>query len=159
MALEKRRYKGISLLKKGTSQSEVARKLGVSRQAVHLWWNAYQKCGKEAIRHHKSSGRPKKFSDRMKKRPFLFLSQGAHHFGFASDLWTINRIVQLIKDKFAVTLHRSHIHRLLISGGWSCQKPIRRAAERNEKSIQWGIKIKWPAIKKSPEIKSEISVY
>jgi len=150
IALEERRYNGIVLLKKGFSQSEVARKLKVSRQAVHSWWKIYQRGGKRALRHRKSSGRPKKISDKMRRKLFLLLSQGAQHFGFVSDLWTLNRIVQLIKDQFDISLHRSHVHRILINGGWSCQKPIRKAAERDEKTIQWWIRIKWPAIKKKP---------
>jgi len=36
---------------------------------------------------------------------------------------------------FGVRLHRAHVGRLLTTLGWSCQKPERRAVERDDAAI------------------------
>jgi transposase len=41
----------------------------------------------------------------------------------------------MIKRAFGVSYHPDHISRLLSALGWSVQKPIERATERNEASI------------------------
>lgn len=48
---EKRRLAAIKLLKgQGHTQADVARLLGVSREAVRKWWAAYQAGGRKALK-------------------------------------------------------------------------------------------------------------
>lgn len=42
-ALEERRLRAVYLFKKGVKQAEIAHRLGVTRQAVHIWYKKYQK--------------------------------------------------------------------------------------------------------------------
>lgn len=69
-------------------------------------------------------------------------------WGFATELWTTTRIAAVITRQFGVPLHRAHIGRLLTALGWSCQKPERRALERNEVAIARWKRYRWVAIKK-----------
>jgi transposase len=70
--------------------------------------------------------------------------------GYRTDLWTTLRIADLIKAKFGIRYHRDHVGRLLHSLGWSCQKPERRALQRNDDGIAEWKRRDWPRIKKTP---------
>jgi len=69
-------------------------------------------------------------------------------WGFSTELWTTQRIATVIRQEFGVRLHRAHVSRLLSRLGWSCQKPERRALERNEAAIAHWKRYRWTAIKK-----------
>jgi transposase len=76
------------------------------------------------------------------------LSKNALSFGYRTDLWTTARIAEVIEREFAVRFHRAHVSRLLSALGWSCQKPERRALERDEERIAHWKRYRWPALKK-----------
>ena len=76
------------------------------------------------------------------------LLAGAQRAGFDSDLWTCSRIARLIQDRFDVEYHPSHVWKILRRLGWSCQKPERRARERDEAAVEAWRKRDWPRIKK-----------
>jgi len=57
----------------------------------------------------------------------------------------------LIESEFKIRYHEGHVWKLLISLGWSPQRPTGRARERNEEAIRGWQKHQWPAIKKKPE--------
>ena len=69
---------------------------------------------------------------------------------FTSELWTVARITQLIAREFGVAYHPSHVwwllrHRL----GWSPQRPVRQAKERDQPAVQRWIDEDWPRIKQT----------
>jgi transposase len=76
------------------------------------------------------------------------LSQGAESFGFQGEVWTQPRVATLIRDQFGVSDHPAHVGRILKAWGWSSQKPVHRASQRNEAAIQRGKEERWPQIKK-----------
>ena len=78
------------------------------------------------------------------------LQRGPLAHGYATDLWTLARIADLIRKWFGVRHHPSHVFRLLRGLGWSCQKPEQRAKERDEAAIQRWVRADWPALKKGP---------
>ena len=70
-------------------------------------------------------------------------------------LWTLDRIAQVIRRDFKVNYHAGHVWWILRQKlGWSCQRPVGRARERNEGAIRdWKENI-WPALKKKPSKKA-----
>jgi transposase len=78
------------------------------------------------------------------------LLEGARAHGYDTDLWTLKRIAQLIRRRFKVSYHPGHVWKLLGQLGWSCQRPERRARERNEVAIRRWLRYRWPRIKKKP---------
>jgi transposase len=65
-------------------------------------------------------------------------------------LWTLARVGQLIAREFGPQYSTVHVMRLLRELGFSCQKPEKRATQRDEQSIaEWRTQ-RWPALKKSP---------
>jgi transposase len=149
-ALEARRRAGVALLKRGATQTEVARKLGVSRQAVHEWWLAYRRGGLRALWHRRIPGRPRTLTTEQRKDLLKLLKKGALNHGFPTDLWTLKRIAKLIRREFGIAFHRSHVHRILVTEKWSCQVPKLQARERNERKIREWIRTTWRDAKKKP---------
>jgi len=54
----------------------------------------------------------------------------------------------VIHREFGIDYHPAHVSRILGELGWSCQKPERRALQRNEAAIQHWKRQRWVAIKK-----------
>ncbi len=70
--------------------------------------------------------------------------------GYPTDLWTCPRIAQVIHRRFGIRYHVDYLPRLLTSLGFSCQKPERRAIERDEPAIARWMQRDWKRIKKKP---------
>lgn len=76
------------------------------------------------------------------------LVRGPQAFGYATALWTLERITHVIEKLYHVHYHPGHVWKILGRLGWSCQRPARRAKERNEELIRRWIQVEWPRIKK-----------
>jgi transposase len=85
-------------------------------------------------------------SEGQKRKLVTLLGKGALHAGYQTDLWTLPRVAKLIRHHFGVRYHPSHV--VLTRLGWSCQKPERRAAERDEPAIACWTQDDWPRIEK-----------
>ena len=148
---ERRRLQAMSLLEQGYCQSEVARQIGVTAGAVSQWVKAYQRDGPGALKAKVHCGPKPKLSKPQMQRLEQLLLKGARHHGFATELWTLARIVEVIRQHFEVTYDPSGVWHLLKRMGWSCQKPERRARERNDQAVVAWRKENWPRIKKRPQ--------
>jgi transposase len=78
------------------------------------------------------------------------LLAGPTAHGYKTNLWTLPRVAGLIEDLTGVRYHPGHVWRLLGASGFSCQRPERRAIERDEKAIGHWKQVEWPALKKKP---------
>ncbi|MBI3629589.1 MAG: transposase [Candidatus Rokubacteria bacterium] len=137
-------------MRAGASITDVARRLGCSHSSVILWRDAVRRRGLTALKAKPASGRPPKLTARQRARLPHLLLRGAAAWGFATDLWTTRRIARVIHREFGVTLHRAHVGRVLTALNWSCQKPERRALERDEAAIARWKRYRWTTIKKTP---------
>ncbi len=147
--LEARRQKAIKLLEEQLSLNEIARQIGCNASSVMRWRDRWEEFGEDGLKVGASPGRPPKMSERQKAELLRYLLQGPMAFGWQTDVWTTPRIAALIKRKFAISYHRSHVGRLMHAFGWSAQKPERRAVERDEAAIaQWKVK-HWKKVKKT----------
>jgi transposase len=145
---EARRRHAIRWLKSGRDQAAVARRLGVSPSSVYRWWQSYQQAGSDGLKPRPTPGRPPKLSDAQKQELVGLLLKGPLAAGFATDLWTLTRINRVIRRHFGIHYHPSHVWRVLTDMKWSCQKPERRALQRNEADIAHWRRYRWPHIKK-----------
>ncbi len=105
----------------GATPAEVARWLGVSRQAAWRWEQLRQSGGLEALRRPKHFRRPRRLSGAQCEELVGQLKAGARAAAFPTDLWTLPRIAQLIEQRFAVRLTQPSVWRLLLALGWSAQ--------------------------------------
>ncbi len=148
--LERRRRRAVDLLKAGASITAVARRLGCSHSSVILWRDAVRRRGLTALKARPAPGRPPKLTARQRAKLPRLLLRGAKAWGFATELWTTRRIALVIQRAFGVHLHRAHVGRVLGELDWSCQKPERRAVERDEAASARWKRYRWVAIKTKP---------
>jgi transposase len=156
-ALERRRFEALRLLELGLNQSEAARRVKVVRQSVARWAAQTRAGGKPALRQAGRAGRKPRLSAAQKARLERRLEQGPQRLGYRTPLWTSERVTQLIREEFGVGYHPGHVWKLLVSLGWSCQRPAGRALERDEPAIRHWKKVTWPDLKKKPKNKGERS--
>jgi transposase len=147
-ALEKRRLAAEKLLAAGIHQAEVARRLGVHRQSVCRWDAARRTGGKEALRKAGRAGRLPRLSHNQKQQIKSALRAGPQAHGYATALWTIGRVAALIEEQTGIKYHPGHVWKILRHLGWSSQRPVGRALERNEPAIAHWKNKQWPALKK-----------
>ena len=148
-ALEKRRFEAVRLLeKKELNQSEVARRLRVCRQTVSRWAEEFRMGGREAMKKAARAGRKPELSEADRERLQQLLLQGPEKLGYETPLWTCARVAHLIESEFDIEYHPGHVWKILDGLGWSCQRPVGRARERNEEAIRYWQRVAWPDIKK-----------
>lgn len=146
--LEERRLRAIDLLKsKKKTQAEIAGELGVTRQAVYLWWRKYREEGKTGLQRRPHTGRtPKLDPDVLKKLPDL-LVKGAESHGFEGDVWTRERVANVIEKQFGVEYDPRHVGKLLHKLGLTWKKPRTRAIDRDDERIDEWLREEWPRLK------------
>ena len=146
--LERRRRQAIQLLESGRQLSAVARQLHCAKSSVSRWRDTYRRRGDKGLHALPIPGRPCRLSQDQKRALASRLLKGALAQGYRTDLWTLERIAQLIQNQFRVRYHPNHVWWLLRGMGWSCQKPERRALQRDERAIAQWKRYRWPHIKK-----------
>ncbi|MGH8227797.1 MAG: winged helix-turn-helix domain-containing protein [Steroidobacteraceae bacterium] len=147
--IEARRRQALRLLDEGFSLNEVGRMLGASASSVMRWRDAVDSGGEEALKVRFSPGRPASLTEMQRKKLVKLLLKGAMANGFSTELWTTRRVASLIEEHCRVRFHRGHVARLLHEMGFSCQKPERRALERDEGKIEEWKRKRWPQVKKT----------
>jgi transposase len=147
--IEARRRQALRLLEEGYSLGEVGRMTGSAPSSVMRWRDAVAQGGELALKVRIASGRPATLSDSQRRQIVRKLMRGALANGFETELWTTSRVASVIHKSFGVRFHRSHIARLLHDLGFTCQKPERRAIERDEKRIEQWKRRDWPRVKKT----------
>ncbi len=147
--LERRRRRAVQLFEAGESPTEIAKFLDCERQSVHRWERA-ARAGPNGLDAKPHPGRPRALDDEKLRQLEQLLLQGPLVHGFSTQLWTGARIAQVIDKAFGVQFTADYCVRLAKKKlGWSCQKPERKARERDEAAIQQWKEEDWPRIKKS----------
>ncbi|MDQ6740811.1 MAG: IS630 family transposase [Actinomycetota bacterium] len=147
---EGRRLRAWELHLQGWNQRRIAQALGVSPAAVSQWLQRGTADGVEALRAHPPPGRPPPLSPAQLRQLPDLLAPGAEAFGFRGAVWTRRRVAQVIAQHFGIRYHPRHVGRLLEQTGWTPQKPIVRASQRDAAAIAAWQQERWPAIKKKP---------
>jgi transposase len=145
---EGRRFRAWELHQKGWKQQAIAEALGVTQGAVSQWLKRARAGGIEGLRHRPAPGAAPRLSSEQRDQLLQLLAQGAEALGFPGDVWTQPRVATVIGDRFGVSYDPSQVGRILKASGWSLQKPIDRATQRNEEAIRRWQKERWPQIKK-----------
>ena len=138
----------VALFGEGLNNSEIGRQLKVSNQTVSRWRKEYAEGGKGAMRKAGRAGRKPLLAARQLQQLTRKLLAGPEKMGYDTPLWTSQRVAVLIEQEFGVRYHSGHVWRILRSLGWSPQRPVGRAIERDEKAIAEWKRTKWPVIKK-----------
>lgn len=147
---EGRRLRAWALARRGWTQRAIAEALGVTQGAVSQWLSHARAGGVTALRRRVAPGpRPKLSAAQRAALPAL-LAQGPEAFGFRGDVWTTKRVAAVLEVRCGVRYHPAHVSRLLRAVGWSPQRPIQRATQRDEAAIERWYAERWPALKRGP---------
>ncbi len=152
--LQQRRFAAAKLFDRGLGQAEVARRLGVSAQSTSRWYATWQRQGATGLNKAGRAGRKPRLSPTQIQQIEAALHQGPQALGYDTPLWTAPRIADLIQRQTGVCFHVDHIYRLLQRLGWSCQRPVGRALERDERAIRRWKRQRWPELKKKRSAKA-----
>lgn len=114
------------------------------------WVRLYRERGKAALRKAGRAGRLPKLDAAQLEHLKSLLIAGPESFGDPTPLWTCPRVADLIEAEFGIAYHPGHVWKLLRALGFSGQRPVGRAVERDEKAIEEWKRKRWPAIRKKP---------
>lgn len=147
--LAERRLTAARLLRgKRVSPAAIARELGVSRASVTRWKQRLNQAGLRGLRRRRAPGRASPLTATQWRHLFHLLARGAQAAGFATERWTQRRIAAVIRREFGVQYHFRSLSRPLRARGWSPQRPLPRAKERDEAVIAAWLRRDWPRIKR-----------
>jgi transposase len=147
---EGRRLRAWELKQQGWRQRQIAAALGVTEGAVSQWLTRARQGGVGALRRRVAPGPPPKLTAEQRAAIPGLLARGAEAYGFIGEVWTTHRVAAVLERVFGVRYHPAHVSRLLRVVGWSPQKPVRRASQRDEAAIRAWLTERWPALQAKP---------
>jgi transposase len=144
------RKKAVKAVLNGIKQVEVAKIFGVTRQAVGKWVKAYREGGEKALK-AKRKGRPKGGSLlpwQAAQIAKAVIDRPPEQLKLPFYLWTRDAVAQLIERRFDIRLSVWTVGRYLSRWGFTPQKPVRQAFEKNPEAVRRWLEEQYPRIKK-----------
>lgn len=145
--MEARRLRAVPYFKKGWSLRRIGAKLGVSPIAVHQWKAAWKQSGQAGLFAGKY-GPVSLLSPKREQVVSRKILQGAAAHGFSGDFWTLARLTHAVRSWTGVIYRERSVWHVLRRLGFSCQKPVKRAVERDEQAIATWLSTTWTEVKK-----------
>lgn len=138
-AMEEIRMRAIERVQAGESPEAVVKTLGFARACIYNWLARYRSGGWHALRTGQRTGRPKKITETQIRWLYKTIrDKDPRQLKFTFALWTRSMIAALIKRQFNLKLSLASVGRLLTQLGFSCQKPLYRAYQRDSELVkQW----------------------
>ena len=146
--LEERRMNAAGMFKKGYSQTEVAKKFRVSAAAASQWHAAWTTEGVRGLKSKGSPGPEPTLTDKERAKIRAAILKGPKAFGYDTNLWTLERIAAVMQKVAGHSFGITWTWHLVIRLGFSCQQPVTRARERDEKAITSWKRSTFPVLKK-----------
>jgi transposase len=139
----------VQAVREGMTQSEAARVFGVSRRSVNGWMKSYWAGGAAALKGRKR-GRPRG-SRLLPHQAALTVrtiqDRCPNQVKMPYALWTRQAVREFIERKFGIRVSVWTAGRYLKRWGFTPQKPLRRACERNPEAVESWLKEEYPAIR------------
>jgi transposase len=138
-----------AIREEGLSQAGAARAFGVSRTSVMKWLKAVQRRGLPGLA---SRRRGRRAEPRLKGWQAativkLISNRTPDQLQLPFMLWTREAVRDLIEQRFQVHVSPRTAGRYLASWGFTPQKPVRRAYERNPRKVAAWLKQDYPALR------------
>ena len=111
--MESRRMLAAQDLQSGLTQSQVARKFGVSRTTASRWCRALNGKGVDGLRKRRAPGRPSRLTADQTNAVSELYREGPRRAGFETDSWTTARFAEAIFLRFGVRYDPDHVGRIM----------------------------------------------
>ena len=113
----------------------IARELRVSAKSVYAWRRAWRAGGRAGLASRGPGGEKCRLSDERLARLAAVLDEGPAVHGWADQRWTLERVAVVIWRLFRVGYSLRGVSLLLHRMGYTPQRPVHRAVERDEDAI------------------------
>jgi len=134
--VEQVRLHAAALFDHGMPPVQVAQALRVSTKSAYQWHRRWSAGGTAAPASTGPGGNPCRLSPAQQARLATELDRGPAAHGWREDQrWTLARITRLIGRLFHVSYTLRGTSYLLHRMGWTPQKPVHRAVERDEDAV------------------------
>jgi transposase len=141
------RIQAVKAVQRGERPADVAKAFGVNTRSVYRWLADYAEGGQRALQAKPIPGRP----PILKTEHLGWLASAVrtttplqHQFEFA--LWTLGLIHELLERRFGITVSRATVGRAMQALGFSPQRPLHRARERDPVLVARWEREDFPAI-------------
>jgi transposase len=146
------RNQAIRLRKAGRPYKEIGEIIGVHPTNVCKWWKAYEQGGQKAIT-HKRRGRRKGVcrtltDDQERELQRAIKDRCPDQLKLPFSLWTRIAVQQLVNQLYSVQMPIRTVGEYLKRWGFTPQKPLVRAYEKNPKAVGKWLNETYPAIAK-----------
>ena len=137
--LETIRLMAIERVREGESPTPVIESYGFNRTTIYKWIKAAMQpgVGIKALRSTKATGRPRTLTAAQESQVFRWINgRDPRQYGLDFGLWTRAVVVELVAQKFGVSLGLTAVGELLAKLGLTPQKPLQRAYQRDPEAIE-----------------------
>ena len=135
----------------GLSKAEASRVLGVSRTSVHAWLALHERRGEDGL----TPGRPGRPRGGGRLRGWqaavivnIIKDRCPDQLKMPFALWTREAVRDLIRMKFGIRYSLGMTGRLLRHWGFTPQKPVTRAYERDDEAVRHWLRCEYPALRR-----------
>lgn len=147
VSLQTMRIQAVKAMSEGASVTSVAKAYGVNVRSVFRWLAAYASGGQSALQAKPIPGRPAKLTEQH----LTWLASAVRdatpqQYRFEFALWTLSLVGELIARQFGISLSRSAVGRAMHALGFTPQRPLYRARERDPVLVERWQADEFPAI-------------
>ena len=148
-AQEELRRRVVAAVRDGMNQAEAARTFGVSRQSVNNWM---KRCKTGGIRKLRTGRRGRPSVSRLAPNQAatavrLITDRCPDQLKLPFALWTREAVAKLLDQRFGLKVSVWTAGRYLAQWGFTPQKPVRRAYERDPEAVKRWQRDVYPAIR------------
>src|SRR3954452_16422603 len=111
--MENRRLAAARDLLNGSTQSQVARRYGVSRTTASRWQRSIVVKGVDGMKKRRATGRPSRLTADQVDSIRRMFQEGACAHGFSSDRWTTAKLADAINKSLGIRYDQDHVGRLM----------------------------------------------
>jgi transposase len=141
-----------AVIEDGKTQVETAKTFGVGRVIVGRWVARYRREGQEALFKKK---RGRRSADMRLLKPHqcatvvkMITDKCPDQLKLPFALWTREAVSNLIEQKWGIQLSVRSVGNYLKRWGFTAQKPLRRAYERQDQAVKDWLETRYPEISK-----------
>jgi transposase len=147
-AQQELRQRVVAAVRQGMSKADAARTFHVSRTSIDAWLRAYDERGAAGLLSGKRGRRP---VSRLKPHQAatvvrMIQDRCPDQLKLPFALWTREAVCQLLAERFGLSVSVWTAGRYLRNWGFTPQKPVRRAYERDPVAVKRWLAEAYPAI-------------